>query len=421
MRIDAELSGLGLLAQVVDEAFSGVAITTLPTDGTAPVIRYVNRALSEMTGFDSDDLIGNSPLMMLAEPDEEANAGRMAALFADERLEEEVMGRRKDGSTFLLRLRIRMVTADDGESYAVGFAHDVTAESSDRERAKAAEADLAEQHSYYKALIENSLDSVVLLDDKGSVRFGSPSSGHVLGYTAEDFVGRTVFEFVHPDDLPLVGEALASTLGIEGPAPAVRARARHADGSWHWVEATINNRLSDPSVASIVVSIRDVGDRVAAEEALHAAEEKFRLLIEQLPVCTYIWQETGTEATTGIFYQSPQIEQLLGYPVEAWTGSPDDWIERVHPDDRDRIRAANDAFERTGGTWREEFRYLHADGHPVWVHDEAVKMPQVPGEPGRFLGVMYDISEQMSADAALRAAEERYRTLIEQLPLVTYV
>ncbi|HXF37456.1 MAG TPA: PAS domain-containing protein, partial [Actinomycetota bacterium] len=93
----------------------------------------------------------------------------------------------------------------------------------------------------------------------------------------------------------------------------------------------------------------------------------------------------------------------------------------VHPEDRERVRAEDLRTDRTGEPFRVEYRMLHARGHVVWVRDEAVLIRDEAGRPRYWQGVRFDITHRKEAEEQLRAAEERYRTLVEQLPAVLYI
>ncbi len=414
----AELAGFGLLAQVVDHAFAGVLIMTASADPADSSIVYANQTLSEMTGFSVDDLLGSPPSMLLAEPDPAETARWAGELRGGGRIDEDVVGLRKDGSTFPMRIRGSLVLADDGTPYFAGFAQDVSLAREEAERARIAEAELASQHAYYKALIENSLDTIALIGEDGFVKFESPSVVNVLGYEPGELMGRSIFDLVHPDDLAQVMTALQQTLKGAGP-PKERARAKHKDGSWRWMEATINNRLDDPTISAIVLSIRDISDRVVTEETLRSAEERFRTLVERLPMVTYIWEfdpvESGPDAPC---YASPQIEGLIGYTPEEWNEDPDLWIGLIHPDDRDRVVRASEEAERSGEPFVAEYRTFHKDGHALWVHDEARLLKRRDdGRSWLYQGVMYDISDRIEADRALRESLERFEALASQAPI----
>ena len=122
-----------------------------------------------------------------------------------------------------------------------------------------------------------------------------------------------------------------------------------------------------------------------------------------------------------MYYLSPRIEVLTGYPAERFEASNAFWFELVHPEDRDRVRAAELRAETTRDPFHEEYRMLAADGHEVWVRDEAIHVPAEEGRPPIWIGLLVDITREKEAEARAAEVERRYRTLVEQLPMVTYI
>ena len=99
------------------------------------------------------------------------------------------------------------------------------------------EEDLAQSEAYFRALIENSLDLIVVLDKAGIMRFQSPSSERILGFRPEELVGQSVFAFVRPDDLGASRQAFARLLqGQYDPSMVTELRFRHKNGSWRVLE-----------------------------------------------------------------------------------------------------------------------------------------------------------------------------------------
>jgi PAS domain S-box-containing protein len=126
---------------------------------------------------------------------------------------------------------------------------------------------------YFRSLIENASDIITILDDNGTTRYDSPSVTRVLGYMPGERIGRSVFELLHPDDLPMVLDRFEKVLRRGGLVGSIETRVRHRDGSWRVFEVTVSNLLHDSVVQAVVVNARDVTERKRAEEELRAAKE----------------------------------------------------------------------------------------------------------------------------------------------------
>ena len=99
-----------------------------------------------------------------------------------------------------------------------------------------------------------------------------------------------------------------------------------------------------PGPLLFAVSLRDVTKWRDREERLREAEAKYRTLVEQVPLATYI-NSVGLPLQT--VYMSPQIEAMLGYPVSSWL-EPDFFVTALHPDDRERVQAEVERTHATG-------------------------------------------------------------------------
>ncbi len=159
-------------------------------------------------------------------------------------------------------------------------------------------------------------------------------------------------------------------------------------------------------------------------EKLMEAASRFRSLVEQIPVVTYI-DRAGTGEP---IYVSPQIDAVIGVPAAEWLANPDAWTARIHPDDRDAAVAAYGRTIELGEPFTFEYRVIDVSGRTRWFHDEAVAVATDGNRDDEIHGVVYDITERKEAEQAMRAseralgdAEHRYRTLVEQLPLAIYI
>ena len=145
----------------------------------------------------------------------------------------------------------------------------------------------------------------------------------------------------------------------------------------------------------------------SAEARLRAAEQRLRVLVEQIPAVTFmaVLGEGKNEV-----YVSPHVEQMLGYTQQEWLEDPFLWYWRLHPDDR---KLWNEEFARgcaTGGPFRAECRFQARDGRYVWVHGEARIAKDELGRPMFLQGVAFDISDAKRAqEVILNAAVEKAR------------
>jgi diguanylate cyclase (GGDEF)-like protein/PAS domain S-box-containing protein len=270
-----------------------------------------------------------------------------------------------------------------------------------------------EGDQWLRSVVENSSEIVKIVDPDGTLRYASPAFERVLGYAPEEAIDTmNVLDHVHPEDLPHVLEETEKALSEEGTITnKAEYRFRHKDGSWRWLESVGTYLLDDPAVGGVVVTSRDVTER-------KEAEERYRTLVERIPAITYIRQIGGNSQTV---YVSPQVRDVVGYTPEECTTSPDLWIKILHPDDREAVLAEDRRINETGEPFVMEYRQLAKDGHLVWIRDEATLVRDDKGEPLYWLGVQIDITERKRAEEALGDAEQRYRTLVEQIPAVTYI
>jgi PAS domain S-box-containing protein len=161
---------------------------------------------------------------------------------------------------------------------------------------------------------------------------------------------------------------------------------------------------------------RPASDAPAAPAAAFGTPERYRWLIERIPAAVYVQIDAEPQLTT---YLSPRIEQLLGYPAETLDRAT--WTSLIHDDDREGVLAAERRADETKEPFLEEFRMTTADGREVWVRDQAEWVPPSGDEPAHWFGLFTDVTDHKQLEEELRETGARYRTLVEQLPAVTYV
>ena len=176
------------------------------------------------------------------------------------------------------------------------------------------------------------------------------------------------------------------------------------------------SRLDALGAASTLLSAAI--ERELRDERLRSAEERYRTFIETIPAVTYTDVIGADGARLG--YVSPQIQEILGYPQQAFLDEPGLWFRVMHPDDLADLEA-RDAFANDDDRpFDEEYRMIAADGRTVWVHDTSLAVKADDGSIAYFQGFLTDVTARRNAQDALDAAQERFRTLVEQMPVVVY-
>lgn len=131
-----------------------------------------------------------------------------------------------------------------------------------------ADATLRQSEERFKALVSKSSDIITVLNVDGTITFQSESTKQVLGFNPDDMVGKSAFDYVHPDDVGRVRAVFAERIDQMGAEVSMEYQFRRADDSWVHLESRATNRLHDPAISGIVVNSRDITERKAIEEAL---------------------------------------------------------------------------------------------------------------------------------------------------------
>ena len=316
----------------------------------------------------------------------------------------------------------------------------------------------------YRALVEN-LPAVIYQvapDDDRRTMYVSRHVERALGYSRDEWLGQPDIwmELLHPDDreptlaahdlhnetgLPWRREyrLIASDgreiwfrdeailvrdedrrplhwLGIQLDITELKQVEEQLRGARDELEERVAARTAELAEANALMAL-EIGERRRAEGELRDAEHRYRLLAEQLPAVTYVWEVNHPDGQQRQDYTSPRIEQLLGFTADEWNGSPDFWMSRLHPHDRTAVLAQTLRVETTGETFAMEYRYLHKDGRVVWVADHAGLLSRdVLGRPHLFQGVMIDVTDRKRAETTIAESELRFRELAEQVPGIIY-
>ena len=149
--------------------------------------------------------------------------------------------------------------------------------------------------------------AVMHKDERAVIRRVDDATTRILGWSAEEMVGRRSLEFVHPDDHQRAIANWMDMLSHPATVQRVRLRHRHRDGAWIWFEISNRNRLAEPEHLGVIAEMIDISDEMAAQEALRANEQLLRRLTEALPLGVL---QIDIERT--IVYSNDRLDDIVG-------------------------------------------------------------------------------------------------------------
>jgi PAS domain S-box-containing protein len=264
--------------------------------------------------------------------------------------------------------------------------------------------ELRESEEKRRALVTASPDGIVIAGTDMVIRYVSQKAIAMAGFReAEEICGRSLMEFVDAGDqgkaVYLTGERLKGHYSGTSEYRMIRG-----DGTRVFVE--INGevlRNADGVPEQMFFTLRDITKRKRAEEALKTSEERLRLANKATNDVVWDWDvvhdtQQWNEAGTAVFGWTEIVER----PVNAhW------WVERVHPDDRQRVHDSFFAVVDNPdlSVWHDEYRFIKADGAYADVMDRGYVLRDENGKAIRMIGAMLDITERQRAEEKLRTSE----------------
>ncbi len=258
-----------------------------------------------------------------------------------------------------------------------------------------------------QTLVEQ-LPQVTYIEQLGgqSASYISPQIEELVGYSPAEWTSDPAFfvKVLHPEDRDRVLAAFA-VLHETGDRFECEYRLIAHDGHVVWIQdgaVVVRDDSGRPLYAQGFMV--DIGGRKAIEHALRESEQRFRAIVSGIDVI--VWE---ADADLNFSFVNQRAVDILGYPMERWLSEPRFLVNHFHPDDRERVIAADREALATGEDYELEYRVLAADGTQVWFR-EIVRVEA--GADGRALslrGVMVDITAQKRGDEERVALEEQLR------------
>ncbi len=335
---------------------------------------------------------------------------------AIERFEREVRLQRKDLDYCWVVARGQVVRNAAGVPIRfVGAIHDIT----ERKRSEDAVAFLASiVQSSEDSIVGNGLDGIILTWNASSERF--------WGYTAEEVLGKHVqilmpparvhefanqIEKIHRDEaIQLYETVRVRKDGSPVAVSVILSPVRDPHGKVLGVSAIYRDITALKETENQLLEAKQAAEASAA--SLRVSEERYALATQATYDGIFDWN-----IETGDSYLSPRFKEILGYSVDELPNDPATFIDRVHPDDREKMRArvSGDLPATATETFEDGVRVLCKDGAYRWVASRGRLVRCADGRPTRFIGSIRDITVRKEAEAKLAASEKRLRDILDTL------
>jgi diguanylate cyclase (GGDEF)-like protein/PAS domain S-box-containing protein len=365
---------------VIEQTTEGIYLGAADTKR----VMECNAAFQKMLGYSAQELRGMHIHDFVAHDQESIDSVFRGVLDSGHAFIRERKYRRKDGSVVDVEANATVISYQEREVVCT-VVRDVT------ER-KVAEEALKESEERSRSSFRDAAIGMALVGTDGRWLQVNRFLCQMLGYAEEELLSRTFKDISHPDDLDVSVSRVGELLEGKREGYQLEKRYLHADGHPVWAALSVS-AVRDPvgNPLYLISQMQDITERKEAEEKIEEAEERYRTLVERIPVVTYI-QELSPFGRT--IYISPQYESIKGYSREEALSEPNHWLRILHPDDRERVLAEDERTDRTGEPFVAEYRQIAKDGSVVCVRDEATLVHNEKGEPLYWLGIQTDVTER---------------------------
>jgi PAS domain S-box-containing protein len=309
----------------------------------------------------------------------------------------------KDGHYFWIEGAITNLIDDPNIRAVVNNYRDVTERKQNEDK-------IASSERRFRALIEHSVDAIVLTDENLKVLYQSPSVERMTGISMEHRSTNPNVRYTHQEDVPYLQKVIEKSKDTPGRATPFQARVIHMFGHTIWIEGVITNLLQDESVGAMVFNYRDISERRKLEEQ----QALFASLVNSSNDAIL------SKTLDGIITSWNRGAQLLfGYTASEALG--ESIMILVPPDFRKEetsilSRIRNGEFVESFETQR-----IKKDGSIAYITITASPIRNADGVVIGASNISHDISDRLDSERKLKGERTMLRTLIDNIPDYIYV
>lgn len=376
-------------------------------DGEGKIV-FVNAQTEKLFGYSRAELLGDRIELLIPEPYRASRVGDPD--LPDTGADLEIYARRKDGGEFPVEVMLSPIETEEGILIASDI-RDIT------ERVKIVKS-LAEERRLLHILMDNIPDFIYFKDTASRFTRINLAHARMLGVSSpEDVVGKSDADFQYPQLAKFFLEEEKKVITSGEPVVNREEFNPKSDGTPRWYSATkVPIKDSDGRVTGIVGVTRDITKHKQIEAALRNSEEQFR--------STFTYAAIGM-ALVGLNGKWLQVNnavcEIVGYTEQELLAKT--FQDITHPDDLDSdLQYVGQLLAGEIQSYQMEKRYVHKQGHEVWVFLSVSLVRDSEGNPLHFVSQIQNITDRKQAEAALKARmeeEHEFQNYLEALHTIT--
>ena len=258
---------------------------------------------------------------------------------------------------------------------------------------------LRDRNDYFKALLQNASDITSVIDKEGYFQYITPSFFRLTGFKPDEIAKKTVFDFVHPDDLGEAMKRFQANMDNDAKPGLFKFRYRKADGTYMYLEAKGTNLLNEKNVRGIVINSRDISDRLHYEEQARIKEENIRAILDNNDNRIWLLDRHYRLLDFNISfarafhdYFGTELQRKMSIFDLVPAGEHEEWLRRYKAAETGAVYSYIDYF-----SLKEGERSFRVTIFPIMEE----------GELDRLAVFAKDITEQEQAEQALIQAKEK--------------
>jgi PAS domain S-box-containing protein len=222
------------------------------------------------------------------------------------------------------------------------------------------------------------------------------------GLPVSAFIGRSNREMGMPEHLVELWEGKLREVFASGRPTTFEFAYPSPGGQRHFESRVEPERAEDGQVATLVGVTRDVSDRKRVENA----QRESQAFLERAQQVAHVGSWISAPGSEGTLSWSKETCRIFGLDESAFDGRVASFFDRVHPEDREQVRAAAQAAIASGQPYEVDHRIVRPDGTVRWVHEQADVVRDGDGRPAALIGTVQDVTDRKSLEEQLLQAQK---------------